>query len=192
VGFRRPTSLIESARRGDRDALATLWRTHQPEVLRYLRARRAGSPDDVASQVWVDVAASIDRFEGDEGDFRSWLFTIVHHRSVDAVRRSVRDDRVAIRAADLAAAGEEQGGAEDELERFESLDRALALIAGLPDQMGAAVMLRVVNEMPVADVAEILRTSEGNVRVLVHRGMDRLRRNLDVTEGSARTMKVVP
>ena len=191
MGFRR-RSAIDAARQGDRDALAALWRTHQPEVLRYLRARRTRSPDDVASQVWIDVASSIDRFAGDEADFRSWLFTIVHRRSVDAIRRSVRDDRVAIRAADEVDGSETRAGADDELERFESLDRALALIAGLPDQMGAAVMLRVVNEMPVADVAEILRTSEGNVRVLVHRGVSRLRRSLDVTDGSSRTMNVVP
>jgi RNA polymerase sigma-70 factor (ECF subfamily) len=62
----------------------------------------------------------------------------------------------------------------------------------MPDQMGAAVMLRVVNEMPIADVAEILRTSEGNVRVLVHRGMERLRRKLAVTDEVSPTMNIVP
>ncbi len=77
-------------------------------------------------------------------------------------------------------------------DRNGSIDRALALVASLPDQMGAAVMLRVVNEMPVADVAEILRTSEGNVRVLVHRGVERLRRKLAVTDDDSQTMRVMP
>jgi RNA polymerase sigma-70 factor (ECF subfamily) len=184
--------VIDRARRGERDALAELWRTHQPDVLRYLRTRRTTAPEDVASQVWLDVAESIHRFEGDEGDFRGWLFTIVHRRSVDAIRRSVRDDRIVTRSADAVETATVQEGADDEFGRADSLDQAVALIASLPEQMGAAVMLRVVNEMPVADVAEILRTSEGNVRVLVHRGMERLRRKLDVTKRRAPTMRQVP
>jgi RNA polymerase sigma-70 factor (ECF subfamily) len=186
--------VIERARNGEREALGELWRAYQPALLRYLRSRRTTSPDDVASQVWADVASSLTRFEGDADDFRRWLFTIAHRRSVDSIRRAVRDDRVAIRAADEIeiASADVVAGADEEFDRSESLDRALALIARMPDQMGAAVMLRVVNEMPIADVAEILRTSEGNVRVLVHRGMERLRRKLCVTDDSSPTMNIVP
>ncbi len=181
--------MLERARAGDRDALAELWRTHHAAVLRYLRARRTVAADDVASQVWIDVATSIHRFEGDADDFRRWLFTIAHRRGVDSIRRSVRDDQIAVRATDDA---ETASGADDVFDRNGSIDRALALVATLPDQMGAAVMLRLVNDMPVADVAEILRTSEGNVRVLVHRGVQRLRRKLAVTDDDSQTMNVVP
>lgn len=186
--------MIERAKAGDREALGELWRTYQSALLRYLRSRRTASADDVASQVWADVASSLHRFEGDDDAFRRWLFTIAHRRSVDSIRRAVRDDRIAIRAADQVetAAAEVVAGADEEVVRAEALDRALALIATMPDQMGAAVMLRVVNEMPIADVAEILRTSEGNVRVLVHRGMERLRRKLSVTDDVAPTMNIVP
>ena len=97
----------------------------------------------------------------------------------------MRDDALAVRAVDTVEPAE---GADLEHDRDVAIDRALALIASLPDQMGAAVMLRVVNEMPVADVAEILRTSEGNVRVLVHRGLTRLRRKLSVTNEHQPTM----
>lgn len=184
--------MIERAKSGDREALGELWRSYQSALLRYLRSRRTASPDDVASQVWADVASSLHRFEGDDDAFRRWLFTIAHRRSVDSIRRAVRDDRIAIRAADQVEIAAPAAGADEEVVRVEALDRALALIASMPDQMGAAVMLRVVNEMPIADVAEILRTSEGNVRVLVHRGMERLRRKLSVTEEAAPTMNIVP
>ena len=184
-----PTTLLERARRGDRDALAELWRTHHAAVLRYLRARRTVNAEDVASQVWIDVASSIDRFEGDDDDFRRWLFTIAHRRGVDSIRRAVRDDQLAVRAADTADRVHE--AADEAHDREGSLDRAIALIASLPEQTGAAVMLRVVNELPVADVAEILGTTEANVRVMVHRGTTRLRRKILVTERDAQTMKVV-
>ena len=49
-------------------------------------------------------------------------------------------------------------------------------------------MLRVVNELPVADVAAILGTTEGNVRVLAHRGVNRLRRKMSVTDDASAPM----
>ena len=79
VGERQP-SVFDKARVGERDALAELWRNHNAAVLRYLRARRTVSADDVASQVWIDVATSIHRFEGEADEFRRWLFTIAHRR----------------------------------------------------------------------------------------------------------------
>jgi RNA polymerase sigma-70 factor, ECF subfamily len=186
---RRPPTL-DAARCGDREALAELWRTYQAPLLRYLRARRTPSPDDVASQVWIDVASSIARFEGGDDDFRRWLFTIGHRRSVDAIRRVVRTSEprrtLAVRAADHAA------GADLEHEEHDALDRAIALLATLPDDQAEAVMLRVVNDLPTADVASVMGISVGNVRVLVHRGLTRLRRKLSVTDAQVPTMKRVP
>jgi DNA-directed RNA polymerase specialized sigma24 family protein len=65
-------------------------------------------------------------------------------------------------------------------------------VATLPDAQAEAVMLFVVNELPAADVAAIMQTTEGNVRVLVHRGVTRLRRRIAVTDHSTPTMKRVP
>ena len=176
---------------GDRDALAARWRDHHPALLRYLRARRSPAPDDVASQVSdIDVARSIDRFDGDLTDFRRWLFTIAHRRdSVDEIRRLVRSTEhspLSVRASDRVA------GADEQYEHHTALDRAIALVATLPENQAEAVMLFVVNELSAADVAAIMQTTEGNVRVLVHRGVTRLRRRISVTDASSPTMKRVP
>ncbi len=186
---RRTPTTLDAARLADRDALAELWRTHQAPLLRYLRARRAPSPDDLASQVWIDVATSIHRFEGDADDFRRWLFTIAHRRSVDEIRRAVRASNPAtidVRSADRVA------GADADHERHTALERAIALVSTLPDNQAEAIMLHVVNDLPTADVAAIMGISQGNVRVLVHRGVTRLRRKTSVTDESVPTMKRVP
>jgi RNA polymerase sigma-70 factor (ECF subfamily) len=181
---RRPPSLIDAARRGDSEALAGLWREYQAPLLRYLRTRRCQAPEDVASQVWIDVSSSIHRFEGDADDFRRWFFTIAHRRSVDEIRRSVRRDGVAIRVADTVVAAT----TDEDHDGVHALDRAIALVASLPDSQAEAVMLRIVHDLPAADVAAILGTTEGNVRVLVHRGLERLRRKIRVTDATPAAM----
>ena len=172
---RRPQTTLDAARAGERDALAELWRTHQAPLLRYLRARRMASPEDVASQVWIDVARSIERFEGGADDFRRWLFTIAHRRSVDEVRRAVRQSEAP------AVGAEHSPGVDIEHDRNDALDRAIEMVSLLPDNQAEAVMLRVVNDLSITDVAAAMAISEGNVRVLVHRGVSRLRRKLSVT-----------
>ncbi len=66
--------MLERARRGEREGLAELWRAFQAPLLRYLTTKRMQSPEDVASRVWIDVASSIDRFEGDEDDKGTALY----------------------------------------------------------------------------------------------------------------------
>jgi RNA polymerase sigma-70 factor (ECF subfamily) len=136
--------------------------------------------------VWIDIATSIDRFEGGADDFRRWLFTIAHRRSVDEIRRVVRRSDLTVRAADHAV------GADLEHDRNDALDRAIALVSTLPDNLAEAVMLRVVNDLPIVDVAAVMGTTEGNVRVLVHRGLTRLRRKISVTDDGPQAMKRVP
>jgi RNA polymerase sigma factor (sigma-70 family) len=138
--------------------------------------------------VWIDVATSIQRFEGDESDFRRWLFTIAHRRSVDEIRRSIRRDRATDGLEPTVSAAE---GSDAAYETGSAVSRALAMVACLPPDMAEAVVLRVVNDLPIADVATIMGTSQGNVRVLVHRGLARLRRKLLVTDAGAPAMKLV-
>jgi RNA polymerase sigma-70 factor (ECF subfamily) len=148
------------------------------------------SPEDVASQVWIDVARSIERFDGNEDDFRRWLFTIAHRRHVDAVRRAVQGARVRDAVADPTAAGAVAATSAVDAHAG-ALDEAIELVSSLPDNMAEAVMLHVVNDLSIADVAAVMGTSHGNVRVLVHRGLTRLRRKLLVTDRDRPTMKHV-
>ena len=132
-------------------------------------AKRVRAAHDVASQVWIDVAGALERFTGGENEFPRWLFTIAHRRSVAEVRRAVR-------RPELVGEVPEQRtpSTEDAYERTTSLARALDVVAQLPSDMAEAVMLRVVFDLSITDVAEVMSMTEGNVRVLVHRGLKQL------------------
>lgn len=179
--------MIERAQQGDAEALGHLWRAYQHLLLRYFRGKGMADPDDLASTVWVEVASSLPRFEGDEDDFRRWLFTIAARRRIDNIRSTKRRAEFD-RHNQPARSQLVSPDAGDDAEHAMALERALALVRTLPDDQAEAVLLRVVADLSVADVAVIMNRREGNVRVLVHRGLKRLYSESDVTQGRARTM----
>jgi RNA polymerase sigma-70 factor (ECF subfamily) len=180
-------AVIARARQGDRDALGQLWRAYNHLLLRYFRGKGMAEPDDLASTVWVEVANALHRFEGGEPDFRRWLFTIAARRRIDDIRASKRRDQHNARHEEWRAPVTTLSAA-DESEQGEALERALALVRSLPADQAEAVLLRVVADLSVAEVATILGRREGTVRVLVHRGLKRLAERSLVTESPVQTM----
>jgi RNA polymerase sigma-70 factor (ECF subfamily) len=179
---RRPTPdlahALAAAQNGDPHGFAQLWRGLQPALLRYLRVVIGDHAEDAASETWLHVIRDLDRFHGDLGAFRGWLFRIARHRALDERRRRratpAEDvDRTAPDAATLAIEGE-------------GTDWALRIIATLPADQAEAVMLRIVAGLDVATTAQILGKRPGAVRIATMRGLRRLATHPQVHRRTAR------
>jgi RNA polymerase sigma-70 factor (ECF subfamily) len=59
-----------------------------------------------------------------------------------------------------------------------------AAVLGLPERQRAAIVLRYYADLPVAEVAQIMRIAEGTVRALTHQGTEKLRLLLQPDEQS--------
>jgi RNA polymerase sigma-70 factor (ECF subfamily) len=174
---------LAAARLGEEWAVALLWRDLHPRILRYLRVAVGDSDaEDLASDVWLEVARGLRRFDGDESAFRAWVFTIARRRVIDAGRRVQRrrTDPISPQQFDRAPAD-----TPDELEARLALDAALRCVARLPGDQAEVVALRVLAELGVEQVAEIVGKRAGAVRVLQHRGLRRLANDL-AAEGVTR------
>ncbi|WP_239133882.1 RNA polymerase sigma factor [Rugosimonospora africana] len=176
------TDALHSAVAGDAVGFAALWRSLQPDILRYLRVVVGHAAEDVASETWLQAARDLNRFEGDFSAFRVWLFRIARHRGIDERRRALRRKE---EPADFS--GEEIGDPQVRdvaLEVLEDADTAwaLAVIASLPPDQAEAVMLRVVAGLSVAATAEVLDKQPGAVRVATMRGLRRLAAHPQVQE----------
>jgi RNA polymerase sigma-70 factor (ECF subfamily) len=166
-------AVLGEARSGAEWALTILYRELQPGVLGYLTAREPREAEDLASEVWLDVAEGIGRFHGDEDGFRAWVFTIARRRLLDLRRRaSVRRAK----PVSLEMLGGRRGIGDAEGEALASLgsDAAIALIATLPPDQADVVLLRVIGDLSVADVARIVGKRPGAVRGLQHRALRNL------------------
>jgi RNA polymerase sigma-70 factor, ECF subfamily len=172
----RFTSLLQSAREGNEAAWQELYSGLSPVVLGYLRANGSPDPEDVLSEVFLQVARDLTGFDGDERGFRSWVFTIAHHRLIDARRHSAR------RPVDLSPEPPEPGGqaddaAEEALERIgnEEVWRVLSVLS--TDQR-TVLLLRVVGDMSIEDVARAVGKRPGAVKALQRRGLAAVQREL--------------
>jgi len=179
--------VIAAAKTGAEWAITALYREFGPGLLRYLRAQAPADGEDLASEVWMNVAAGLGRFEGDEAAFRCWLFSIAKRRLIDFRRREQRR-RTMLNSLEPTGASDSVDPAAQALMASES-EVALAHIATLPPDQAEVVLLRVVAGLDVAEVATIVGKKAGAVRVLQHRALKRLsgrlvreRREADVTE----------
>lgn len=149
-----------------------LWRTLHPPLLRYLTAARNDSPEDVAAETWLQVIRGMDKFSGDAGDFKAFLFTVARNRAIDAGRaRAARPVVLVAEPVDDRSAPSAESTALEQV----STASALELVARLPPEQAELVMLRVVAGLEVAQVAEIVGKQPGTVRVGVHRALKSLR-----------------
>jgi RNA polymerase sigma-70 factor (ECF subfamily) len=179
-------SALAAAKTGAEWAIVALYREFQPFLLRYLRAQSLTDAEDLASETWLQAAARLDRFDGDEFAFRRWLFTIARRRVVD-FRRRERRGRMLVGLAPV----EPYAPVDPETQALamSETEAALARIARLPADQAEIVLLRVLAGLDVENVAKIVGKRPGTVRVLQHRALKRLsdelvreRREAGVTE----------
>ncbi len=177
--------IIAGARAGNEQAWVCLYHHLAPQVRGYFAARGMGQPDDLTSEVFLEVARRIGRFEGDDAAFRTWVFTIAHSRLVDDIRRSQRrgEDAPLERAAGVAAGDDVEGEVMARLRREE----LMGLLDGLSDGQRDVVLLRVLGGLSVAEVAAVLHRTVSGVKVLHHRAVKAVRQRLeagDVTKSA--------
>ena len=172
----RFTSLLAAAREGSEAAWHELYGGLAPVVLGYLRANGSPDPEDVLSEIFLQVARDIVKFDGDEKGFRSWVFTVAHHRLIDARRHSAR------RPVELSPEPPEpmeraEDAADEALTRIgnEEVQRILSLLS--TDQR-TVLLLRVVADMSIEDVAAAVGKRPGAVKALQRRGLAAVKREL--------------
>lgn len=156
--------ILASAKAGNERAVGQLYRAFNPSLVRYFAGQAPAVKEDLAQEVWLSVASSLSLFEGDEGQFRAWLFTIARRRTIDhwrLVKR--RPHEVVDEFCDVA-----QPDPPDQL----LIQAAIAeLTAGLSDEQSEVVLLRVVAGLSVEQVAAIVGKRSGAVRVIQHRAL---------------------
>ena len=153
-------------------AYERLYRSLAPSVCGYLRIQGAADPEDLTSEVFLGAFRRIGSFAGDEGQFRSWVFTFAHRRLTD--ERRARGCRPAM--ADAALPDRAGGDVEEDALRRLSAERVRTLCACLASDQADVLLLRLISGLTVEAVADVLGKTPGAVKALQRRGLCSLRK----------------
>jgi RNA polymerase sigma-70 factor (ECF subfamily) len=173
---------MAAAQDGDNRAYERLLR----EITPYIRAlvRQQHRSADRADDVVQDVLLSIHRVRhtyDPTRPFKQWLTAIARRRSIDAVRRRIRENAVEVDAP-LAYETYADPEANKDARAAEAAEEiASALDALSPGQRQALELLKL-KEMSLKEAAAVTGQSEGSLKVGVHRAIKSLRMRL-VREG---------
>jgi RNA polymerase sigma-70 factor (ECF subfamily) len=161
-------ALLERAKGGETTAWNELYRSLAPAVAGYLRLRGARDVDDLTSETFVAVFRNIATFDGSLAQFRSWVFVIAHRRLLDERRRHARHP-APVPLADTFTT-------EDDVDGAMSEQRVRALCAQLPTDQADVLVLRILGDFTIEQIAEVIGKSAGAVKQLQRRGLDNLRK----------------
>jgi len=184
--------LIARLRRGDDAAFGALVTAHQPAMLRladaFLPSRALA--EEATQEAWIGLLRGLDRFEG-RASLKTWLYAILvnrartsgarehRHLPLDPTDPAVSPDRFDARGAWAEPLTPWESDVDDRVVAESWGPTLRAAVDALPGRQRDVVLLRDVEGLTAEDVCAVLEITEGNQRVLLHRGRSRLRTMLE-------------
>jgi len=206
--IRDDSELLAAVGAGDESAFVTLVERYHPSLLRLARMYvDASAVEDVVQDTWIGVLHGLANFEG-RASFKTWLFRILVNRARTRALRNARSipissfvqeetesqeyavDPARFRPADdrypghwlLTPSADEMP--EERLLAGELQTIVRSALGTLPPAQAEVVRLRDVEGLPSEDVCQLLNLTEGNQRVLLHRGRSKIRAALETYVGA--------
>lgn len=190
--------LVTRLRSGDEDAFRYLVDRYHCSLLRLAQTMvpTRAVAEEVVQDTWLGLVRGIQRFEG-RSSLRTWLFHVLVNRARTTGTRERRPsmgvsagpavDHARFRPdgewADPPVPWPEE--VDDRLVAAQLAERVRRRLDELPEMQRQVVILRDVEGMGAEDVCDLLGLTEGNQRVLLHRGRSRLRGMLELEMGKA-------
>ncbi len=169
-------ALLAAAATGAGWACTRIWLDYAPPVAAFLRSRGSADPDDLTSEVFLAVFEQLPAFRGGEAELRSFIFSVAYRRLVDELRRRSRRGETAefVDERDPRSVP----SAEEEALRRLGDQNALALLSRLTDDQRDVLMLRIVADLSLDEVARIVGKRVGAVKALQRRALEALRHQI--------------
>jgi len=169
--------LIEQIKNGNQSAFSRLYQKYNEKIYRFIFFKTSNQDvaQDLTSNVFIKVFDYLTNGQEIE-NFQAFLFQtaknlVIDHYRARAVQELPIDEFVEENISDQKDVISELSG------RFE-LEKIQDVLAKLPEPYREVIILRFVEDLPFKEIAQITGKTEGNLRVIVNRGLKLLRTNL--------------
>lgn len=169
-------ALMLRVKAGETDRMGLLFERYHRKLFGFLyhMLGRADASEDLVQNVFYRMLKYRHTYTG-EGEFRSWMYHLARNVLADYIKKN----RHATRHTDVADLTEQISGGAHADERLQkeqevaTLHRALEKLS--PENREVLVLSRF-QELKYEEIARVLNTSEGAVKVRVHRAMNELKK----------------
>ena len=167
----------EEAGQADRADFTELYHRNATAVFNYLYSRvgNVADAEDLTSQTFVTALENMSRLR-DPLKFRPWIFSIARNKAIDFFRKSQRCPTTGYdeELDQMKAMGGELSQADQD--RLSDLER---LISRLSPREQEYLRLRIVADLPFAEIAAILNEPETRVKKKYYRLLERLQAQVE-------------
>jgi RNA polymerase sigma-70 factor (ECF subfamily) len=172
--------LMQFVRQGDARAFELIYDRHGSAAfsLAYRMVGDRAVAEDVTQEAFLSIWRSRLRYEAERGSVRSWVLGIVHHRTIDALRRNLVHSRRRTSAEGIEERHEAPERTEVEAARREEARTVRAALETLPGEQNRVIELAYFGGFTHTQIAEMLDLPVGTVKGRMRLGLDKLHREL--------------
>ncbi len=176
---------------GDSRAFEQLYERHRTALYRFVRrvlgTALSAQTDEVFQDTWMRVIGARERWQPQGASFRTWLFTLAHHRAVDLLRQSGREVSIDANAdahaepwqpdSDAWAGWPDAGSADASEQAFwrAAGERLLACLEELPVAQKTVFLLHHDDGLPLEELARALELGFETAKSRLRYAMIKLR-----------------
>lgn len=166
-------AVFEAAQQGDNHAFGKLYDYHFDAIFRfvYYRTNHQETAEDLTEEVFLKAFRSLGGLKGGPEKLRGWLYAIARNTVIDHYRKS--NETVSLDTLEQLPSYETSV-----VNLMEASADTAALLKTLqqlsPDQQ-SILKLRFFEDFSISEIATLLNKSEGNIRIIQHRGLQQLK-----------------
>ncbi|MFN2147258.1 MAG: RNA polymerase sigma factor [Anaerolineales bacterium] len=176
IGAVEDSKLIARAKRGDAHAYGVLYRRYAEAIYKYIRLRVSDehTAQDLTEVVFLRSYESLSRYRERGLRFSAYLYQVARNLLVDHYRQA--NEMLSI--DEIEPASGERLSMDERFIQHEQVEMIKQAMDRLPEEYQEIIRLRVILDVPTQEAAQWMKKSEGAVRVLLHRALKALRREV--------------
>jgi RNA polymerase sigma-70 factor (ECF subfamily) len=178
------TKLLEQAREFNQEALTQVYQTFHEAIYRYIyhHIGNAQTSEDLASDVFRRFLLALRQGGGPTQLLKAWLYRVAHNLIVDELRRRKHRDHQSLDTLLKDTLRDESFSLERLVGDAINMQYVRQALLSLTDVQREIIVLKFLEGMNNAEIAEITGKSVGAVKALQHRALDALRTQLVAPE----------
>ncbi len=170
--------LITAAVRGKSSAFEPLYDHYHPQIYRFVfvKVGRREDAEDITHQVFLAAWQNIGKYKHRGHPFGSWLYQIARNLVIDHYRAKKPETSLDKMDPEIFVSSL---NAHADLTMKLDMEKAMKGIARLKPEYQDVIILRFIEDMPLREVARAMEKTEGAVKLMQHRAIKELQRNLE-------------